>query len=196
MIYDSTVYDLTFVGTIGLLILLLQSDYLLTIQGYILYKKYYAEYYELESYELNPLWRKAVERRKKFNSKHITLTALIVILLIILIQLNKDIYMLVIGIAIFPYLMINLRHLQNILLFLHFKTRRDVEGHIKITLTYGIKQASITYLIYTLFFTFIFLVDPTWVFLGGAIGFGLFYIKYTMAYRRRIRKKEQVVKVW
>lgn len=56
---DFSVYDVSFFCAIGLVIILLQSDYFLTIKGYSLYKKYYAEYYTFEAYVLNPIWRKS-----------------------------------------------------------------------------------------------------------------------------------------
>jgi hypothetical protein len=161
----------------------------------MLYKKYYAEYFKYEAYELNSLWRKAVEEGKKLNIRHVILMTLIIFLLTILIQINKDLYILAIGIMLFPFLVVNLIHLQNIRTFTHFKTRKtDLKGYMEISSTFGLKQTSIVYLNYTILFLVIFILEQSLIILGGTLGLGLFSLRFYLAYRRRVGKEKDLHK--
>ena len=92
LLFDLALYDSYFYGVVVLIFVFTQSDYLLTIYGYSLYKKYYAEYYTLETYELNPIWRKNVEKGKKFDIRHLLLTLLIILLYALIKQMNEYVY--------------------------------------------------------------------------------------------------------
>ena len=185
--FNLALYDLPFFIAIGLIVILVQSDFFLTLKGYSLYKKYYAEYYKMESYELNPIWRKTVESGKKLNIKHKILTILMIILFAFVIQFNKEVYVFALGMILFAFLMINLLHLQNILIFLHFKTRKtDVQGHIEISLVMGLKQSSIVTITYAIFLFVAFLLTQSLILSGGVLGISAIALRLYFLYRKQL----------
>src|SRR5215469_12151335 len=50
---------------------LMLADYFLTVWGAILNEKKYGQHFKIEHYELNPIWQKAIARKRWFNLKHL-----------------------------------------------------------------------------------------------------------------------------
>ena len=55
---------------------LMLVDYWLTVAGARLADGAYSAHFKKQHYELNPLWQKAIARRKWFNSRHLALTTI------------------------------------------------------------------------------------------------------------------------
>jgi hypothetical protein len=55
---------------------LMLLDYFLTVAGAIQREKGYSKHFQVQHYELNPLWQKTIAKKEWFNLRHLILTAL------------------------------------------------------------------------------------------------------------------------
>ena len=172
-----------------ILFLLLQLDPYLTIVGYSMYKKYYARFITLESYELNPLWRKTVEKGSIFNLRRFLITILLLLLIFLLSSLNESIGKVVIGSAFFLYITLNFRHFQNIFLFHYLKDHpQDLEGNVKFNLAFTLQQSYLNYLSTFLLLLVITIITLNLYLFGGTLVF-FFLLIFFKLLQFRARKK-------
>jgi hypothetical protein len=125
-----------------LLIILVFGDSYLTIVGARFYKTYAAQYTTYQhSYELNPRYENDVAQYRWFSRKQaISLLVLIACLSILRLLSGKFIFELFIGAALLQGLWINLRHLQNILIFRDTRRPGSISGHLEYS--YWLSQRS------------------------------------------------------
>ena len=174
------------------LFVLFQLDYYLTLVGYSYYKKYYSKYIELETYELNPILRKAIERGQIIHFKRIFITLVLIIIIILLSILNNFYYQFTVGGIFFLYFYINLRHIGNILLFRHIKNRpEDIEGKIRINLVFSLKQANLTNIQLALILLIATVLTENTYLLGGTITMIIATIYFYLIYLRVKRKSKK-----
>ena len=107
-------------------------DYSMTVLGFRLYKKGFAQYYSMEHYEINPIFRDAIEQMDAplYNKKHLVGVVLITVILFFLwflalfpniISIIPSFTVLVfeftLGLILFMFLSLDLHHVHNYFLF-------------------------------------------------------------------------------
>lgn len=172
-----------------ILFVLFQLDLYLTGVGRSMNNKYYEKFFMRETYELNPLWRKSVDKGKKFIFRRFLLSILVTILIILYFELNVPIAEILLGGGFFLYVVINLRHIQNIWTFYYLKNHSDeLEGAIKINLAYSI-QVNFVSGVYTFLLVFIItLINPSLFLIGGTCMLFI-YLIFVKILQWRVRKK-------
>jgi len=108
---------------------LMLSDYYLAVAGARLREGGHAEHFRAQHYEMNPLWQKAIARRRWFNPWHLLAVAVVTFLVFDVANLSTDpadpippgLFGLVIGLQG----MINGRHLCNLATFAYVRRHPD-----------------------------------------------------------------------
>ncbi|MDC8013798.1 hypothetical protein [Tahibacter soli] len=117
---------------------LMLLDYALTIAGARLHAGGYARHFEIEHYELNPLWQGAVATRRWFNPRHLAIvaafTAIFVALDAFLPLRYASLTDFFIGALLTMFGAVNARHLANIALFAYVRAHPDeLSGSVRMS---------------------------------------------------------------
>jgi hypothetical protein len=168
--------------------ILMLADYYLTVLGNFYRRKKYSEYYVIETYELNPLWKKDIDSLKIFNYKHILIVILFTAYFLSLSE-NANLYQFMIGNIFALYGFINGRHLNNIFLFRFIYSHSDeVAGKVQMSHFLGLKMAQYQLAIVVLPFLLLTILQPNNYLYGGLFGFLVIFIG--IQYWIRKHKKE------
>ena len=113
------------------------ADYFLTLAGVVQREKKYGGHFKIEHYELNPIWQKGVAQRKWFNAKHILLTGVVTLLLILLVKFGETAESFVegvLGCLLVLFGMLLGRHLSNLMIFRHvIRKPGEISGQVTMT---------------------------------------------------------------
>jgi len=114
--------------------LLMLSDFVLTVAGARLRRAGHERHFKLQHYELNPLWQRAITTMRWFNPRHLALTLLITVALLVLWEwLDPDDPMLpfFFGVILGVQGTMNGRHLGNLALFAYIKRHpAEIDGMV------------------------------------------------------------------
>lgn len=186
--------------TIPAIMILMIIDYLLTLKSIALYKKIYSKYFEVESMELNPMFQKDMEKGR-YNPKHalsmiFTCTIVFLFLIYDLIKSGSN----TISVSIMPPMMIismllyiNLNHIRNIWINkIIAKNPKYLSGKIKQKHIFSLKSARIYLVPFIVMLGVLFVLEPSYVTLGfalGPIGIYLKNLRWERIYKKKKRKK-------
>lgn len=146
---------------------LAQLDYFLTIIGNKQRLKKYAGYVETD-YELNPLFRKDVEKNRIINVKHLLLSVLMsVIVYMVTLAGNEILTEFFTGTVILQYLIVITVHIKNIWLFSKFQKKELFKGKISVTKEYTYFTARLNYLAYIILLSAVCIFSFSYFVLGG-----------------------------
>jgi len=156
-----------------LLPILMLADYYLTILGSVYRKKKHGEYYVIETYELNPLWKKDIDKLQLLNYKHILIVVVFTIYLYFLSSSDDvKLYQFIIGSLFAMNGFIVGRHLNNIFLFRFiYRNSDEVSGKIYTSHLLGLKMAQYQLFCVTIPFLFFTILQPNIYLYGGLFGF-------------------------
>lgn len=154
-----------------LLIILLIGDSYLTIVGAKFHKTYAARYITYQNgYELNPIFEKDVAQYRWFTRKYATSLLILSLSLSILRLLGGNfIFELFIGAGLLQGLYINLRHLQNLLLFRDTRRSNSINGQIEYSYWLSQRSSAINILSQAIFFSIAALATMRPFFWGGVV---------------------------
>lgn len=170
-------------------IILMLSDYFLTIKSIGLAKNKYREYFQIEKYELNPVWQKSPSELKLFNIKYISIVILSASILYYLItEYNYGKFtFFCLGIIIISYAIIVSNHISNILIFKFVKDNPYVlQGRIAMHNLYLLKIKQYQIISITFLLLFIYIYTMSFFVLGGILGCIAKYIFFNFLIRRSI----------
>lgn len=151
------------------------SDYFFTLKNSELYQKNTKNFIELEGgVELNPLYRKDINKLKKFNSKFfIALIGLNLLLLFVwytsvAIGQSANSLEFFLGAFILTEFFIHTRHIRS-----YFQNRAalkpgDIEGHLKYSRSFMHKSAAVDALVFAVIYFIFWALVGRQFFLGGA----------------------------
>jgi hypothetical protein len=128
--------------------ILMILDYYLTIFGNKLRLEGYSSHFEIDSYELNPLWVTDIAKHKLLNFKHLSLVFLATLFLYCLnrIEIDSAFYKFLYGALLVNFVLVNSRHISNILLFRYIKNDQGlIKGQVKLSEKYVYVQSAIQY---------------------------------------------------
>lgn len=117
------------------------AAYLLTIVGAKLAAKVYRKHFIVESFELNPIWRKSVEEQRWLNLRYLVAVAGVVAFLflvdylIVSRGLSDRFFHFILGAFIGPFLLSIGRQFGNVLLFLYaIASPYEISGKVHMTI--------------------------------------------------------------
>ncbi len=172
------------------------SDYYLTIWGIKLRNKGYSNYYEIENYELNPIWQKDIQDQKMFNIRQLTMTTAAFCFFIYVFEfndLNSNLKEGLIGLLLAHYGMLTGRHFSNLLIYYYIKKHpEDLCGKIKQSHEFSLHNSLYQYFVAIIPLVIIAAVNPTPLLIGCAVG-ALFSIITHKLWIRKYRKNKTKV---
>ena len=173
-------------------------DYFLTLAGAVQREKEYGDHFKAEHYELNPIWQRQVAEKKWFNPKHLLLTVVVTLFLILVTQFSEIPEHFVLGLLgcllVFFGMLIG-RHLSNLMIFRYMIRRpHDISG--KVSMTHGLLLSLSLYQYIVVFVPLVviafFAPSP---FVIGAVLAGvlqvLVHIKWISKYRKKLESSSQ-----
>lgn len=128
----------------GLIVALLPlADYYLTLWGAALAAREYGRHFKSQSYELNPLWRADVARRRLFNPRHLFLALALVVIVGLAGELGDGLadwfFPTLFGMVLGAFAPILAQHVGNIAMFSFLQRRPDeVVGEVTVSMRYAI----------------------------------------------------------
>jgi hypothetical protein len=150
------------------------ADYFLTLVGAKQRDKKYSEHFTTEHYELNPMWQKQIAQRKWFSPKHLLLTIIVTLLLVLVMEpggapepLAQGILG---GLLVFFGAVIG-RHLYNLLIFRDINRKpNEISGQV--TMAHGLVLRMSLYqsVVVLVPLALIAALSPTPFVLGGLLG--------------------------
>lgn len=172
---------------------LMLIDYFLTIYSNKLRFKGYSKHFVLNNYELNPIWVKDVNNSKLLNIKHLSLVFLACVFLFYLYHTEKgsNFYKLIYGAVLMNFILVNSRHISNILIFRFIQNNPDeIKGQIKISERYTYTISAIQYLSCAIVVVPLALISSSFYVYGGLIGC-LFLTAIQILWFRKLKKKRE-----
>ncbi len=176
---------------------LMFADYFLTIYGNILNAKIYKNHFASQHYELNPIFQRDVFQNKWFNLRHITLTILLTVGLIVIFEVESKIesngYLgegLLGGCIIFFSAVVG-RHLSNILIFRYLSRHpNEISGQVKMSHAMRLSISMYQYMVIIVPMSLLAVLCPSPFVVGGFIGVIMLFLAH-YDWLRQHKKKVQ-----
>ena len=170
--------------------ILMFADYYLTFLGDFYRKKKFAEFYIIDTYELNPLWKKDIEQFKWFNYKHILIvTGITIYFYYLSISDGKSFYEFSLAFYFTTYGIVNGRHLNNILLFKYiYNNTNEISGKIHISHLSVLKMSQYQTIVFIVPLLLLTILHPN-IYLYGALTASIM-LYFTMFFWIRKHKKK------
>ena len=154
---------------------LMLSDYFLTVAGARLRDGGYAKHFRTAHYEMNPVWQKAIAKKRWFNPVHLLAVAVVTALFYSIAALSSDpfdpIPSLLFGFAIGLQGMINGRHLGNLATFASLKRDPDaIEGVVTLGHAYALRLSMFQTFAVVVPLALLSAVDPQPLTFGALLG--------------------------
>jgi hypothetical protein len=168
-------------------------DYFLTIHSNKLRFKGYCRHFVLNNYELNPIWVKDVNNSKLLNIKHLSIVISACLFLFYLYHTEKgsSFYKLIYGAVLMNFILVNSRHISNILIFRFIQNNPDeIKGQIELSERYTYTISAIQYLSYAIVIVPLALISSSFYVYGGLIGC-LFLTATQMLWFKNLKKKRE-----
>jgi hypothetical protein len=178
--------------SIGIVFVLSVLDYYLTIWNSSLYRKGYAQFVEYENLKREDT--EEIVKPKLFDLRFFFLKVLLVLALVLIwIQANlsislvvKNLYFFLLGFTFFNFLIVDLRHLQNSLLFHYAKNHPEgLSGKIFYSGSFSLKQSAFQLFSFLILIFVFYLLFPSYLLLGGVLALVFLLLRnYGMAKTR------------
>ena len=169
------------------------TDYFLTILGATLKERKYNNHFKTPYYELNPVWQKAISRKKWFNPRHILMCVALVWGVLAWVaefgHTPEPYVEALLGFFFVAYGMVIGAHLSNILTFRHVARRpEEISGQVTMAHSLSLSLSTYRYLMVVLPLAMVAIFSPTPFVLGGFGGVGWILLVHC-GWIRRHRKK-------
>jgi hypothetical protein len=169
------------------------------LQGFKFYEKAYSKKVKVESYELNPMFKKSVKKRR-YSFRHLFSMIIVSVFLYLIhyfgtndmLGFRMGTFFLIQGMLFSMLIYINSRHIQNIILFSYIEKNPSVlSGKVKYSYKFSLKASSagLVGIFIVLFAVFLFV--PSFFTFGFALGPLIMLIKqkfWLMGYDEKKKK--------
>ena len=156
---------------------LMLADYYLTLVGYVLYEKKYAEHFNIDHYELNPVWQNVITKKKWFSPRHLIGTILFTILLVYALEFDDKPEILVeflLGFFLVGSGILIGNHFNNILMLWHVIRKPEVVSEqISLDHGYSLSRSMYKYVGVLVPLLIISLFTPSYFVIGGTLSCAL-----------------------
>ena len=172
------------------------TDYFLTLVGVQQRGKRYGTHFAIETYELNPVWQRAVAQQKWLNPKHILLTIITTGLFLLLLEsgdMPEPLAQGTVG-GLLVYLGVFIgRHLSNLLTF-RYMNRRPHEISGQVTMAHALQLSLALYQCVAVLvpLALVAVLSPTPYAVGGLCGVVLALIAH-LRWRRKYARKRRAL---
>lgn len=182
--------------TILIFVILSFLDYFLTIKGFKSYKEKYSKFVKIESYELNPMFKKDI-RKLKYNFKHLFFVVFASVLVFGVYHLSQNnlygfkirTFFFLQGIIFSMLIYLNINHLGNIILFKMINNNpKLLSGKIKHSYLFSLKTNMIMALKFFIILFVIFIFNLNAFTFGFALGPLVLLIKLYFWSKKKIRR--------
>jgi len=177
---------------------LMLTDYFLTLVGVKQRGKKYGEHFASEHYEMNPIWQKPVAQKKWFNPKHILLTTIATLLLVLVVEpsdMPEPLAQGVLGGFLVFFSSLIGRHLCNLLTFRHINRKpNEISGQVTMTHTLVLSLSLYQYIVVLIPMALVAAFSPTPFVIGGLFGVVLLLMAHLMWIRRHNRRTKSLDK--
>lgn len=162
-----------------IILVLMFSDYYLTVWAAILREKGHSNFFEIENYELNPIWQEDIKNKKIFNKRHLLMILFAFCFIIYIFEFsdtNANYEEILLGFLLAHYGMLTGRHISNLLTFSYTKKHPgEIKGKVKQSHLFTLQNSSYQYFVAIIPLVIIAVVNPEPLLIGCAVG-GLFNI--------------------
>jgi hypothetical protein len=157
-----------------LLPLLMFADYFLTVWGAVLKDGRYGNHFKSEHYELNPVWQKAISRKRWVNPRHILLTLFTSGILAVALEfcdLPDSLPDYLFGCLFVLFGMVVGVHVSNILMFRRVaRFPEEISGQVVMAHALLLRTSAFRYLVAAIPIAIIAIFSPTPFTIGAAAG--------------------------
>ncbi len=157
-----------------IIMVLMFSDYYLTIWASKLRDKGHSNYFEIENYELNPIWQKDIQNQKIINFRQLIMTIAAFCFFIYIFEFDDMSYgfkEILIGVLLAHYGMLTGRHISNLLTYNYTKKHPDeLIGKIKQSHEFSLHNSLYQYFVAIIPLAIIAIVNQKPMLIGCAIG--------------------------
>jgi hypothetical protein len=175
---------------------LMLADYYLTVFGAVLGAKAYRQHFRTENYELNPLWQQDIARKRWLNPRHLFLTLVVSVTMLIVTQTvppGDGFVELLLGAVLVMFACIIGRHLTNIATYAYAVRFPDgIRGQVEISPQTMLVLSLFQSLVVGCPLLMIALLSPSPFALGGLIGVLLLVVVQLFWLRRSTRRRPPV----
>ncbi|HEY0231034.1 MAG TPA: hypothetical protein VGC55_07270 [Dokdonella sp.] len=176
---------------------LMLSDYLLTVAGARAREGVYADHFQTQHYELNPVWQAAIARKRWFNPRHLVLTFIIAAVFYgvgeYLMPDDDPAFAAIMGALLVLFGVVNGRHLANLATFAWIRRHPDqLSGRIAMAHELVLWLSTFQLLGLLLPLALLALFAPTPAILGGLGGIAILlstHIGWLRRWRQRQRRE-------
>ena len=175
-----------------LILILAILDPYLTVAGLKAHQKYAAPYIRYQyGYELNPAFEKQIAGHRWISWKHLSLVSVMVawLILIWLMVGGGGLFEFLAGGILLLYVSVNLRHLQNILIFRALGHPDAVQGHIEYAYWLSQRTSAYLFLSEAILFAVAGALIPRPFFWGGVFFCMLYFVKSMRLANRKFPEK-------
>ena len=171
------------------------ADYFLTIVGAKQRDKKYSEHFTTEHYELNPTWQKQIAQGKWLNPKHLLITTVVTLLLVLVIEAAEGVpeplaQGILGGLLVFFGAVIG-RHLYNLLIFRDINRKpNEISGQVAMAHGLMLRMSLYQYVVVLIPLALIAVLSPTPFVLGGLLGVVLLLVHH-LRWIGRYRKEQR-----
>lgn len=167
---------------------LLILDFWLTLIGQKYYRKYAKKYIKIESYELNPLWKKSI-RKGKYDFRHLIGVILLVSGIIYLFYIDRIVYEFVVGGYIIMWSNVLSQHIHNVAFYNFIGNHPNlIKGRIEYKIGLSYFTSMLTNFSIMLIILLILIFNNSIFLLGGFAFTSLFALVSYIWYRKAIIK--------
>jgi hypothetical protein len=170
------------------------ADYVLTVLGAKSSMVVYRNHFTTPSYELNPLWRKSVDQIRWLNPRHMSLVALVTVLLIVVDRavLPYDLFELALGMLFGAFGAVCGRHLTNLMLFRYLNCHSsEISGQVRLSMKLMLKLSQFNYIGLIPLFTIVLMLVPNLYTAGMLLGvLALVFAHFVWAARAKPAEKD------
>jgi hypothetical protein len=174
------------------------TDYFLTVFGAVQKEKKHSQHFKAQHYELNPVWQKAISRKKWINPRHLLLTVLITIVLSVALERSEfpDFFAEgILGCLFVFFAAVIGRHVSNILIFRRLaQGLSEISGQVTMTHSLSLSISTYQYLVVALPVFVIAFFNPTPFVFGGVAGVVLLFAVHGLWILRHKRETTRLPK--
>ena len=157
-----------------LVMILMFSDYYLTLFGAKLRDREYSKYFKVKYYELNPIWQRDIKNKKLFNIRLLLMLLFSFCFFIYIFEFDEmsDLFKeILIGALLTHYGMLTGRHISNIFTYNYTeKHPEELSGEITISHSYNLHTSIFQYSVAIVPIAIIAIVNQTPILVGCVLG--------------------------
>lgn len=177
---------------------LMICDYYLTLMSNKLRFDGYSNYFDVKNYELNPVWVKDINKHRIVNLKHLSLVFFATLFLFYMYKTenNTNYYKFLYGAILTNFILVNSRHIANILLFKYIKNNPTaLNGKVTLSERYVYTLSAIQYFSVAITILPLAVLTRSFYVFGAFVGCLFITFVQVFWYRKKKNKEEKLANI-